>query len=239
LTGALIHQTMGFGEYRRSSDPPMNNEFRQGDGDRPVRSSIERLLDDARLRLVETGTRNRLVHTPRRGKRTRSLPIIDADPDDLFESLTRSGRALRFLPSSLERELALEVKADHESSVPLAGAASSALQTNLDEERLEKRLLSIYRDAKTAEEEQGINILFLAIGFLQWYEDDRSEVQRESPLVLLPVSLNRDRPSNFARATRTSPQIRRYRSDCAPTLQLRCLTFQKRMVGVPRTTSLR
>src|SRR5208282_4091603 len=59
--------------------------------------------------------------------------------------------------------------------------------------RLEKRLLSIYRDAKTAEEEQGINILFLAIGFLRWYEDDHSEVVREAPLVLLPVSLNRDR----------------------------------------------
>ena len=58
---------------------------------------------------------------------------------------------------------------------------------------VEKRLLSIYRDAKTAEEEQGINILFLAIGFLRWYEDDHSEVLREAPLVLLPVSLNRDR----------------------------------------------
>src|ERR1700753_2377208 len=42
------------------------------------------------------------------------------------------------------------------------------------------------------EEEQGINILFLAIGFLRWYEDDSSEVRREAPLVLIPVALIRE-----------------------------------------------
>ena len=72
------------------------------------------------------------------------------------------------------------------------------LRTSLDEEKLEKRLLAIYRDAKTAEEEQGINILFLAIGFMRWYEDEKSEVLREAPLILVPVSLTRDpRRSSF------------------------------------------
>src|SRR5208283_4550998 len=77
-------------------------------------------------------------------------------------------------------------------------AAPTVLCTSIDEEKLEKRLLAIYRDAKTAEEEQGINILFLAIGFLRWYEDDKSEVLREAPLVLVPVALTRDlRRSTF------------------------------------------
>src|SRR3977135_2091104 len=35
-------------------------------------SPLEKFLADARLHLVETGTRNRLVHTPRASKRTRS-----------------------------------------------------------------------------------------------------------------------------------------------------------------------
>jgi hypothetical protein len=48
------------------------------------------------------------------------------------------------------------------------------------------------RDARTAEEEQGINILFLAIGFLRWYEDSKSDVLRESPLILMPVELVRN-----------------------------------------------
>ena len=48
------------------------------------------------------------------------------------------------------------------------------------------------RDARTAEEEQGINVLFLALGFLVWLESESSEVRREAPLVLLPVQLIRN-----------------------------------------------
>jgi hypothetical protein len=159
------------------------------EGRQAVRSPMERLLADARARLVETGARNRLVHTPRGGKRTRSLPITGADVDTLFESLVRSSRSLRFLPVSPELEL--EVRADRGAPV-IADGTRVTLQTNLDEEKLEKRLLSISRDAKTAEDEQGINILFLALGFLRWYEDDKSEVLREAPLVLVPVLLTRN-----------------------------------------------
>ncbi|MGH6936634.1 MAG: DUF4011 domain-containing protein, partial [Methylocella sp.] len=50
----------------------------------------------------------------------------------------------------------------------------------------------IQRHANTAEEERGVNILFLALGFLRWYEDEKSGVPRDAPLILLPVSLARD-----------------------------------------------
>ena len=168
------------------------DDYRQQKTPQPQRSPVERLLADARLRLFETGTRNRLVHTPRGGKRTRSLSIVGADADGVFETLVRSNRAMRFLPANLERELALEIQISDVNRFPSTDAAATTLQTNLDEQKLEKRLLSIYRDAKTAEEEQGINILFLAIGFLRWYEDDQSDVLREAPLILVPVSLTRD-----------------------------------------------
>ena len=39
------------------------------------------------------------------------------------------------------------------------------LETRLGPDGLQKRLLKLARDAKTAEEEQGVNILFLARGF--------------------------------------------------------------------------
>ncbi|MGH6796354.1 MAG: DUF4011 domain-containing protein, partial [Methylocella sp.] len=48
------------------------------------------------------------------------------------------------------------------------------------------------REAKAAEEERSVNILFLALGFLRWYEDEESGTPREAPLILLPVSLVRD-----------------------------------------------
>jgi hypothetical protein len=163
-----------------------------------AKSLLERLLADARLRLVETGTRNRLVHTPRSSKRRRSLPIVGADADSLFQMLARTSRTMRFLPANSAADLALGMPASNIARLPTPSSASAFLQTNLEIEALEKRLLAIYRDAKIAEEDQGINILFLAIGFLRWYEDDKSDVLREAPLVLVPVSLTRDpRRSTF------------------------------------------
>ena len=74
----------------------------------------------------------------------------------------------------------------------------SQLETRLGSDGLQKRLLKLARDAKTAEEEQGVNILFLAMGFLTWFEDDASNVKREAPLLLLPVELVRNqRASTF------------------------------------------
>ena len=179
-------QASNFDDYRRrkTAEPP--------------RSPVERLLADARLRLVETGTRNRLVHTPRGSTRTRSVSVVGTDADRLFEALVRLNRVMRFLPVNTDREFALEIQGRNVNRPPGADVAALTLQTNLDEQKLEKRLLSIYRDAKTAEEEQGINILFLALGFLRWYEDDQSDVLREAPLILIPVSLTRDpRRSTF------------------------------------------
>ena len=66
------------------------------------------------------------------------------------------------------------------------------LDTTLGTDALQKRLLQLARDARTAEEEQGINLLFLAIGFLRWFEDESSEVARDAPLLLLPVELVRN-----------------------------------------------
>src|ERR1700722_1885381 len=150
------------------------------------------------MRLVETGTRNRLAHTPRGAKRSRSLSVIETDTDGLFDALAISGRAMRFVPAAAATVLALAPPHGNVNRLTRGGSASAQLQTNLDVEAMAKRLLAIYRDARTAEEEQGINILFLAIGFLRWYEDDKSEVVREAPLVLVPVSLIRDpRHSTF------------------------------------------
>ena len=80
---------------------------------------------------------------------------------------------------------------------PIPGGPD-VLQTKLGETALQKRLLRFARELKALEDEQGINILYLALGFLRWYEDEKSDVLREAPLVLIPVSFERDlRRSTF------------------------------------------
>ncbi len=66
------------------------------------------------------------------------------------------------------------------------------LETRLGPDGLSKKLLTIAREARTAEEEQGVNILYLALGFVTWFEDAASNTPREAPLVLLPVELVRN-----------------------------------------------
>ncbi|WP_349371416.1 DUF3320 domain-containing protein [Salinarimonas sp.] len=186
-----------------------------------LQSVLEARLAEARARLIETGTRNRLVHTNRGAKRPTTLGVLTPDTDALFARLVREGAALRFAPDPVlaARAAAGEVLDEEETeegggafrtpvahlAAPDADAEMDAdtdrvdrLRTRLGPDALEKRLLRFWRDARLTEEEQGVDILYLAIGFLRWYEDERSEVMREAPLVLAPVTLVRDaRRSTF------------------------------------------
>lgn len=81
------------------------------------------------------------------------------------------------------------------------------LQTAVDEERLFLQLLKIHTEAKGFIEEQGVNTLFLALGFLHWYEADSSESLRKAPLVLLPVSLERSGAKDAFKLTYSGDEL--------------------------------
>lgn len=161
------------------------------------KSMIHKLLEDARRRLVETGTRNRLIHVNRANKRANVLNVINERSDDIYEILRSKGRKMKFLAQGEDDE-------PEDGDTPLLDHivsdevfdekryTDSNLETPLGIDAQQKRLLKLYRDAKTAEEEQGINILYLAMGFLTWYEDKTSAVKREAPIILLPVELVRN-----------------------------------------------
>jgi very-short-patch-repair endonuclease/DNA polymerase III delta prime subunit len=66
------------------------------------------------------------------------------------------------------------------------------LQAALTPEALFVQLLKMRSEAQTFVEEQGANLLFLAVGFLHWYETDSAQEARSAPLVLIPCSLIRE-----------------------------------------------
>ncbi|MBW1737466.1 MAG: DUF3320 domain-containing protein [Deltaproteobacteria bacterium] len=68
---------------------------------------------------------------------------------------------------------------------------SKKLHAELSQSELGKRMLYIFRGARTSLEEGGANTLFLALGFLYWYESDSSEIVRRAPLVLVPMNIKR------------------------------------------------
>ena len=63
------------------------------------------------------------------------------------------------------------------------------LRTFAEKEEMADTLRFLGKKAKTAEEESGANVLFLAFGFLKWYEQDSAEA-KYAPLVLVPVKIS-------------------------------------------------
>lgn len=78
------------------------------------------------------------------------------------------------------------------------------LQTLFYAPELESRLRNIRNIAEGSIEETGVNVLYLNIGFLEWYESPISDTARLAPLFTLPVQLERgnlDKKSGVYRYT--------------------------------------
>ncbi len=72
-----------------------------------------------------------------------------------------------------------------------ASLTDDEIQTLHFPAELEALLRSIHGKAQTAIEETGAGILYLALGFLEWYESDDSSKARFAPLFTIPVTLEK------------------------------------------------
>lgn len=68
---------------------------------------------------------------------------------------------------------------------------SKRIRSFLDDDELEKSMKNLHRQSKISIEENGTNTLYLALGFLKWYESDLSQKVRYAPLVLIPIDIKR------------------------------------------------
>lgn len=145
-----------------------------------------------------------------------SIPVISAQLGDLEDALA-DGDEFQLLarPSDWDdngrnASLYQSVNANH----PLVKLLQEEfirrrLRADLNAQDLEKRIVHIYRSARTSLEENGANTLFLALGLLKWYESPVSELPRYAPIVLIPVDILRksSRQGYVIRARDEEPQI--------------------------------
>jgi very-short-patch-repair endonuclease len=178
-------------------------------------AKIKWAIDQARRELLDPSRRNRLLHAPLAGKRPWCMAIVDTNPDQVFDALYRREgfSGFGFKPSDSE-DIHQEANSEHRQSPtsPLSsepslrsiasvrpkqkatvGSSRPRIQTKLSDEALEKRLTKIYREERTLEEEQGVSTLYLAVGFLKWFDSDTSDEPSFAPLVLVPVTMTRVR----------------------------------------------
>ncbi|WP_410699417.1 DUF4011 domain-containing protein, partial [Chryseobacterium sp. SIMBA_028] len=83
---------------------------------------------------------------------------------------------------------------------------------------MESRLRGIRNKSQTAIEETGTGILYLALGFLEWFESPNSDKSRLAPLFTIPVMLERGKLNANAGVYRY--QIKYTGEDIIPNLSL-------------------
>lgn len=136
-------------------------------------------LESARKELLDLGLRNPLLNY--KVTKAKGVSIADEESASVYDILVQQQKSMTFL-------------ALKEGGLFPAGETKTQdtrLQTNEDEAKLQSRLLNTYYFARTCIEEQGVNLLYLALGFLKWFDGDEPETARLAPLVLVPVSLER------------------------------------------------
>ena len=155
-----------------------------------------------------------------RPSKRRGIEVVDERSRELFRILvgggpapdgssSRSPRIMYFLPAPEETALATGEPAaddlddilsellamlgepDDDPDDAAARHTDNKLQTALARASLNLRLRETFRQARLSIEEQGVNILYLALGMLRWYESESSSTERRAPLILIPVQLQR------------------------------------------------
>lgn len=165
-----------------------------------VTASVHSALEKGREKLLDLTLRNRALNF--RLRKAQGVVAIDADLSGAFKLLVKDGKRLTFHATRREddkdsAELASDEDAD-EFVVPTVAYLEdeealepTVLKTPYKPSILDKRLLGSYRATRLFLQEQGFSPLYLAFGMLNWFESPDSDIGRQAPLLLVPVSLSR------------------------------------------------
>ncbi|MFB6453765.1 DUF3320 domain-containing protein [Chitinophaga sp. Hz27] len=155
--------------------------------------SILARLEASRKELLDLGLRNPLLNY--KLPTGKGLHIVQEQSAAIYNLLVKEGKSMTFSGRTAkelaQQELPPEPPTEATTAALKDGYTDTKLQTNENNATLQHKLLNTYYAARTNLEEQGVNILYIALGMLQWYESDSSQEARLAPLILIPVSLDR------------------------------------------------
>lgn len=169
--------------------PDFDSEVEEALPDTP-----EGRLERWQRKLLDLSARNPLLNHK---SSKASLPLMCPDPGDLEDRLAAGAKiSIQPVPQPTSQGQDDELHRRRTGQVITREYALDALGKNqvlvdLLEQELSKRAVEIYRKAQTSLQEGGANTLYLALGFLAWKRDKDDERRFRAPLILLPVTLQR------------------------------------------------
>ncbi|WLD93800.1 DUF3320 domain-containing protein [Alkalihalobacillus sp. AL-G] len=142
-------------------------------------------------KLIDMTLRNNLLNYR---IHTQGIPVVTSGLDQIEDILSMGKKVfIETLPNEWRNKVRdfRDQKELLTSNILSNDLKNNRLRSVLSELKLEKELVKLYRKAKNTLEETGANSLFIALGFLKWYDPKSSTTERYAPILLLPVDLVR------------------------------------------------
>lgn len=159
--------------------------------ERPTESKATR-VDRWLRRLLDLSLRNKLLNF-KDNRYSIPLQCSELTLSKLEDALAnQEGFLFKSVDSISLKDVQRENESQHVYQYVDENLSRKLLFSPLDTPLLDKRLIEVYRASRTALEEGGANTLFLAIGFLEWKESERSKRTFKAPLLLIPVQITRE-----------------------------------------------
>ena len=131
-------------------------------------------------------------------KESAELPAVKTEPEPLPESSSVPAEEKKEPAKKAEatgipaRDYSIEDLAhtDEFKEYITAEMGKGKLCSSLTSSDLDDKIKDLYRGSKTSIEENGASTLYLAVGFIKWYEKDKPDAYY-APVILIPVELIR------------------------------------------------
>jgi very-short-patch-repair endonuclease len=146
--------------------------------------NLKEKLEKWKTKLLDLSKRNPLLNF--RFRKGTNLKIVEPPLFELWESFVQKEQKITF---PLVTEEAAGVTASAEKPATRTKAQRDTVTDDTPGER-QRALRNLKKKAQLFQEEQGINVLYMAFGFLRWNEKNGAKVYFDAPLILVPVTIS-------------------------------------------------
>ncbi|MDR2829939.1 MAG: DUF3320 domain-containing protein [Methanobrevibacter sp.] len=168
-----------------------------------MRKDVKKEFKDLRRNLLDLTSRNPLLNFKQKSK---SIEVVNSTPSNIYQFLITQHKKMYFISNSKDHEkqsksiLSNITEPIKEAFEPISEPFKefnkslqndASLKTDLSPRELQKRLFYINQLSKTMIQEKGYNVLYLAVGFLEWSDKYKPMDIKKAPLALIPVVLER------------------------------------------------
>ncbi|MBQ2962821.1 DUF3320 domain-containing protein [Methanobrevibacter sp.] len=154
---------------------------------------IEKEFKNLRKELLDLTLRNPLLSFK---PRNRNLSIINQTPMNAYKILVIENKRMYFSPNKAETKRSRAHTFIDQTKEFLSSETDKTLKADLTPSELQRRLFYIDQQSKTMVQEQGYNILYIALGFIEWIDKKKPRQKNLAPLILIPVALERKKVGN-------------------------------------------